>query len=96
MEGFTFITHIFLKVIKGQSPLEEEGVEIVASQYLPRTNLTFVLLLTDYMFIVGHLSFLIILVVSTIQLSQNCLKDQFSLNSILHLDGFLWHLVLTK
>jgi len=32
----TFITHIFLKVIKGQGPLEG-GVEVVASEYLPRT-----------------------------------------------------------
>ena len=30
LQGFTFITHIFLKVIKGQGPLEGEGVEVVA------------------------------------------------------------------
>ena len=36
LQGFTFITHIFLKVIKDQGPLEGEGVEVVASKYLPR------------------------------------------------------------
>ena len=34
LQGFTFITHIILKVIKGQGPLEGEGVEIVASKNL--------------------------------------------------------------
>ena len=34
LQGFTFITHIFLKVIKGLDPLEEEGVEIGTSKYL--------------------------------------------------------------
>ena len=34
---FTFITRIFLKVIKGQGPLEGEGTEVVASKYLPGT-----------------------------------------------------------
>ena len=37
LQGFTFITHIFLKVIKGQGALEGEGVEVVTSKYLPRT-----------------------------------------------------------
>ena len=37
LQGFTFIIHIFLKVIKVQGPLEGEGVEIVTSKYLPRT-----------------------------------------------------------
>ena len=37
LQGFTFITHIFLKVIEGQGPLEGEGVEVVASKYLPGT-----------------------------------------------------------
>ena len=37
LQSFTFIKHIFLKVIKGQGPLEGEGMEIVASTYLPRT-----------------------------------------------------------
>ena len=35
LQGFTFITQIFLKVIKGQGPLEGEGVEVVASKYFP-------------------------------------------------------------
>ena len=34
-QGFDFITHIFLKVIKGQDPLE--GVEVGTSKYLPGT-----------------------------------------------------------
>ena len=34
LQGFTFITHIFIKVIKGQGPLDGEGVEVVASKYL--------------------------------------------------------------
>ena len=38
LKGFTYITHILLKVIKGQGPLEGEGVEVLASKYLPRTN----------------------------------------------------------
>ena len=33
LQGFTFITHIFLKVIKGQGPLEREGVEVVAVKF---------------------------------------------------------------
>ena len=37
LQCFTFIRHIFLKVMKGQSPLEGEGVEVVASKYLPGT-----------------------------------------------------------
>ena len=37
LQGFTFIAHIILKVIKGQGPLEGEGVEVVASKYLPET-----------------------------------------------------------
>ena len=37
MQGFTFITCIFLNVIKDQGPLEGEGVEVVASKYLPGT-----------------------------------------------------------
>ena len=37
LQGFTFITRIFLKVIKGQGPLERDVVEVVASKYLTRT-----------------------------------------------------------
>ena len=37
MQAFTFLTYIFLKVIKDQGPLEGEGVEEVASKYLPWT-----------------------------------------------------------
>ena len=37
LQGFTFITHIFLKVIKGQGPLEGEGVKVGTSKYFPRT-----------------------------------------------------------
>ena len=36
LQGLIFITHIFLKVIKGQGPLEGERVEVIASKYLPR------------------------------------------------------------
>ena len=36
-KGFSFIRHVFLEVIKGQGPLEGEGVELVASKYLLRT-----------------------------------------------------------
>ena len=38
LQGFTFITHIFLKVTKGQGPLEGEGVEVIACKYLPGTS----------------------------------------------------------
>ena len=38
LQDFTFITHKFLKVIKGQGPLEGEGVEVVASKYFPGTH----------------------------------------------------------
>ena len=34
LQGFTYITHIFLKVIKGQGPLEGEGVKVCTSKYL--------------------------------------------------------------
>ena len=34
LQGFTFITHILLKVIKGQGPLEGEGVEVDAPKHL--------------------------------------------------------------
>ena len=34
-QGFTFITYIFLKVIKGHDPLEGKGVEVGTSKYLP-------------------------------------------------------------
>ena len=37
LQGFTFITYIFLKFIKFQGPQEGEGVEVVASEYLPMT-----------------------------------------------------------
>ena len=37
LQGFIFMPHIFLKVIKGQGPLEGEEVEVVASKYLPGT-----------------------------------------------------------
>ena len=37
LQGFTFITHIFVKAIKGQGPLEGEGVEVVVSKYIPGT-----------------------------------------------------------
>ena len=37
LQGLTSITYIFLKVIKGQGPLEGEGGEVVASEYLPGT-----------------------------------------------------------
>jgi len=36
-QGFTFITYIFLKVIKGQGLLEGKGVEVVGTKYLPGT-----------------------------------------------------------
>ena len=35
--GFTFVADRFLKVIKGQDPLEGEGVEVGTSKYLPGT-----------------------------------------------------------
>jgi len=35
LQGFTFITHIFLKVVKGHCPLEEEGVEVDPSNTFP-------------------------------------------------------------
>ena len=41
LQGFTFITHIFLKFIEGQGHLEGEGVEVVASKYLPGTYGTY-------------------------------------------------------
>ena len=34
LQCFTFITHIFLKVIKGQGPLEREGVEVGLLNFL--------------------------------------------------------------
>jgi len=34
LQGSTFITQIFLKVIKGQGPLEGEGVKVCTSKYL--------------------------------------------------------------
>ena len=34
LQGFTFITDIFLKVVKGQGPLKGEGVEVGTSKYL--------------------------------------------------------------
>jgi hypothetical protein len=37
LQGFTFITQKCLKVIKGQDPLEGEGVEVGTSRYFPRT-----------------------------------------------------------
>ena len=37
LQGYTFIAHIFLKVIKGQCPLEGERVEVSTSKYLPAT-----------------------------------------------------------
>ena len=37
LQGFTFITHVFLKVIKGQGPLEGEGAEVGTSNYPPGT-----------------------------------------------------------
>ena len=40
LQGFTFITHIFLKVNKGHGPLEGEGVEVVSSKCLPRTYIS--------------------------------------------------------
>jgi len=37
LQGFTLIAHVFLKLIKGQDPLEGEGAEVNASKYLPAT-----------------------------------------------------------
>jgi hypothetical protein len=34
LQGFTFITRQFLKVVKGQTPLDEEEVEVGTSKYL--------------------------------------------------------------
>ena len=37
LQDDTFITHKFLKIIKGQDPLEGEKVEVCTSKYLPRS-----------------------------------------------------------
>ena len=38
LQGFIFITHIFLKIIKGWDPLEGEVVEVGILKYPPRIN----------------------------------------------------------
>ena len=37
LQGVSFVINRFLKLIKGQEPLEREGVEVGTSKYLPGT-----------------------------------------------------------
>ena len=51
LQGFTFMPHIFLKVIKGQGPLEREVVEVGTSKTSPGHTLVFRFIPESFIFL---------------------------------------------